>query len=261
MKTKILWIGAVLACGIVLIVSGFLLLHDQIRSKQEQKAYEQLSMQVQQAKTNILSDPPTSPKEKYADSGVLLQYDALWQQNQHLAGWLSVEGTAINYPVMHTPQEPEYYLRRAFDGTEAVSGSLFLDGSCVPDSNHAIIYGHNMKDGSMFATLPLYESPQYGRDHPEICFDTLHQEGNYQLLAAFYTCADSKNNFPYDTCADLSDPNHFEEYITQVKSSALYDTGIEAEYGDNLLILSTCSYHSANGRFVVVAVHHRQNDT
>lgn len=231
-----------------------MLVYDYIRSKHERQAYEELARYVQELRTEADEGPMEVPK--YAESGVLYQYDELWQKNKDMAGWLSLEGTSLDYPVMLTPEEPEYYLRRAFDGSSSDSGSLFLDSTWTPESNHAIIYGHNMKNGTMFGNLLRYESSQYAQEHPVIRFDTLRQEGEYRVLAMFYNRDDdsSQAGFPYYKYADLSDPQRFAEYVSNVKAVSLYNTGVSAEYGDKLLTLSTCSYHTANGRFVLVAV-------
>lgn len=110
----------------------------------------------------------------------------LWEKNQDLAGWLSIEGTAIDYPVMHTAQDEEYYLRRAFDRSNSVSGTPFLAAGCFTGCGNYIIYGHNMKDGSMFAALLNYADDTFWEEHPTIRFDTLEETGTYQVLAAFY---------------------------------------------------------------------------
>ena len=157
---------------------------------------------------------------------------------------------------MYTPSDTEYYLHRAFDGSYAASGSLFLGEGWTADANHAIVYGHNMKNGTMFGELDRYQSLEYARDHPDIRFDTLREERTYTVLAAFYSRAygpGDTNAFRYYQYTDLSDEETFEEYLAQVRSAALYDTGAEVQFGDRLLTLTTCSYHRKNGRFVVVA--------
>lgn len=181
----------------------------------------------------------------------------MWEQNHDFAGWLSIEGTKIDYPVMFTPEEPEYYLRKAFDGRYAISGSLFIGEGCEPDGSHVIIYGHHMKDGTMFGSLADYADRDYWVEHPTIRFDTLDSDGEYEIFAAFYSRVYKVNEsgvFRYYQYADLSEPERFAEFVAQAQEAALYDTGVTAEYGDKLLTLSTCSYHTSEGRFVVIAV-------
>ncbi len=248
---------ALLGCMIVFLASGALLVRDLWRSSREQAAYRELAQQVREgaASAGTLSEE-TDPAELPASSGRLEQYQLLHEQNADMAGWLYVEDTLLDYPVMYTPEEPEYYLRRGFDGSYAASGSLFIAAGCAPDSSHVIIYGHNMKNSSMFGDLDRYAEESYGRAHARIHFDTLAEEGTYELLAAFYSRVytdQDQDVFRYYQYTDLSDPAVFTEYVRQVQAASLYDTGVTAQYGDKLLTLSTCSYHTEEGRFVVVA--------
>ncbi len=259
---------ALLLLTAVLLVSCGLLARDLVRAHREQAAYRTLAQRVHEARrpapagerreqtteTNTpqaadLSQAETSQEETPAP------YEALARENPDLAGWLSIADTAVDYPVMWTPEEPEYYLRRAFDRSRAVSGSLFIGAGCAPDGAHVIIYGHNMNDGSMFGSLSGYAQEDYAAAHPVIRFDTLDRTGEYRVLAAFYSHAytPGEEGFRYYRCTDLSRPEDFERYVRQAREAALYDTGTPAEYGDRLLTLSTCSYHRENGTFVVVA--------
>ena len=253
-------------CLVMFVVSGIMVLRDMSRSYLERQANESLAEQVSEIKkavqeqqkqgTQRLPRAPVATIAPYDENGILIQYSALYQQNADLFGWLSIDGTAINYPVMYTPDRKEYYLRRGFDKKYALSGCLFIDEDCNSDSNHLLIYGHHMKDGTMFGTLPSYAEESYAIQHPLISFDTLRAEGTYQVIGAFYCRAYKQNEeggFRYYQYTDLSEPERFEEYVAQVKAASLYDTGVEASYGDSLLTLSTCSYHTDDGRFVVVA--------
>ena len=190
-------------------------------------------------------------------------YDGLWQENHDLAGWLSIEGLGLELPVMYTPEDTEYYLHRAFDETYAYSGSLFLGEGWTPEGGYAIIYGHNMKNETMFGHLHWYQEQAFAQEYPTIRFDTLTEEREYTVLAAFYSqsyTAGDIDVFRYYQYTDLSDPEVFSEYVNQVRAAALYDTGVEVQYGDRLLALSTCSYHRKNGRFVVVAVQRTESE-
>ncbi len=183
------------------------------------------------------------------------RYDDLYAQNSDLFGWICIEGTKINYPVMHTPDDPEYYLHRAFDGKKSAGGVPFLDGNCYAGCGNYIVYGHHMKNGTMFAAITGCAREEFRKEHPTIYFDTVDEAGTYEVLAAFYAKAyrvDDKNVFRFYTYTDLTDEAVFDEYLAHVYGAALYDTGITAQYGDQILTLTTCSYHTADGRFVVV---------
>lgn len=240
-----------------------MLIHDLVRSAREQAANEALVQRVEQEVSqgegtsemsngdSVSAEAPTPERN----------YQPLVQENSHLAAWLMIEGTEVDYPVMYTPDSPEYYLRKAFDGNYALSGSLFIGADCVPDGSNIIIYGHNMNNGSMFGSLDSYANEDYAREHQEIIYDLIQPDGSYErltfeVMAAFYSriySVDEKNVFRYYYSTDLSDPDAFQYYIEEVLSASLYDLGVTAEYGDRLLTLSTCSYHTEDGRFVVVA--------
>ena len=141
----------------------------------------------------------------------------------------------------------------------AHGGTLFLDERCDPGvekvTANQMIYGHDMHDGTMFGKLHLYAGEDYGKEHSLIRFDTLHEVGEYQLLAAFYTQVyyTTDTCFKYYQFFDAENEEEFNDYVENVKALAEYDTGVSAEFGDTLITLSTCSDHVENGRFVVVA--------
>lgn len=243
----------------VFCVSAYMVASQMSRERKEDNAFAALITQVEaERKPNPSSPSSPSKQEKpeQEEPGALAAYTPLFEQNPDLFGWIEIEGTKLNYPVMHTPDDPEYYLRRAFDGSSSMSGVPFLDGRCFEGCGNYLIYGHHMKNGTMFAPITSYAKETFWQEHPVIRFDTLYETGVYEVVAAFYSkvySADDVDVFRYYTYTDLSDPETFAEYAAKIKAAALYDTGIEVAYGNPLLTLSTCEYHTANGRFVVVA--------
>ena len=222
--------------------------------------------------SQLVTDPPetnpsmTDPQDPHAsgemateeptEPGILPKYETVYHMNEDMFGWLSIDGTTFNYPVMHTPEDEEYYLRRGFDHGSSRSGVPFLDADCETGCGNYLIYGHNMNNGTMFAQLLSYQDQAYWKVHPVINFDTLYEEGEYEVISAFYSRVfnkDETNVFRYYDYHDLTDPEVFQEYVEQVQSLSIYDTGIDAEYGDELITLITCSYGGKNERFVVVA--------
>ena len=184
----------------------------------------------------------------------LPQYAWLYEQNPDFFGWLRIDGTNIDYPVVYTPKEPEYYLHRDFYGNFSGSGCLFLGDGYVEQGGNTIIYGHHMRDGSMFAGLLSYAVQEFARDHSVIYFDTLYEEGVYETAAAFYCSIEEDDQaFPYYAYPDLTQEDVFYDYVNRIIAESVIDTGVEFCFGDELLLLSTCSYHKDNGRFVVVA--------
>lgn len=98
-------------------------------------------------------DAETNPLPLETDQIILAKYESIFEQNNDFFGWLQIEGTAVDYPVMHTPEDPEYYLRKNFDGDYSVSGVPFITSECYEGCGNYIIYGHNMKNGSMFNSM------------------------------------------------------------------------------------------------------------
>lgn len=202
------------------------------------------------------------PDLKTEKGTVIGEYVDLYNQNPDIIGWIKIEGTNINYPVMHTPEEPEFYLRKNFEKEYSLSGTPFMDGISdifAPTCNWTI-YGHHMKDGTMFMDVTKYADHEFYEEHKIIEFDTIYKETGqhkYEVIAAFY--AEIKDvdegGFKYYQYAGITTEESFNEYVDGVKADSVYDTGIDAEYGEQLITLSTCSYHvdDKRGRFAVVA--------
>ena len=199
---------------------------------------------------------------------ILPKYKELHEINPDLIGWLDIDGTVIDYPVMQTMEDESYYLRYDFYGKENRNGCLILDtdstagtGTKACDyangtapSTNLIIHGHTMKSGEMFGKLKLYADAEYGREHNIICFDSLYEEREYEMIAVFYSQVyfESDDVFKYYKFFQADTQEEFDEWYENVKAMSLYDTGVTAQFGDEFLTLSCCSYHVEDGRFVVV---------
>lgn len=199
--------------------------------------------------TTAATVPPTEPRE------ILPRLQEQYEKNPDLAGWLTVPGTRIDYPVMYSPDEPERYLHANFEVSYSFAGLPFLDAACDPESGNRIIYAHNMLDGSMFRTLLKYQQKDFWQRNPVISFSTLYEEQEYEVVAAFYDKVYKKTdtNFKFYQFYDTSDQSSFDEAMAYYREHALYDTGVTAQCGDELITLVTCAYQTENGRFVVVA--------
>lgn len=170
-------------------------------------------------------------------------------------GWLQIKGTAINYPVMQTKDDPEYYLHRAVSGEYSFAGVPFLDARCsIGESNHLVIYGHNMKNGTMFHNLRYYASKEFWQGHRMISLETLDGRAEYEVMAVIQYDADH-DPFRFYTYAQM-DLSTFVWFLQQVQARQIYDTGVTASFGDELLTLCTCDWTYANGRLLVIARRH-----
>lgn len=190
------------------------------------------------------------------EKDILPPYQALYRQNPDIVGWIEIPGTLLSLPVMHTPEDPEYYLHRMFDGSESIYGTPFLDADChlEPRSTNLILHGHHMRDGTMFSVLTAYTDKAFYQEHPLISFNTLYEENEYEILSAFLSVYDETDQSPdlYYNFIDTQDRREFDRFVAQAKDRSLYDTGVAANYSDELLTLITCSYHAENGRMTLI---------
>ena len=250
MKNKI-YIALICAFSILLAVSSGFLIKHYIDSEKQAEMYDNLIETVE--KTDTEKDTMTYSQDK----SFLSDYQDLYLQNNDMVGWIKIEDTKINYPVMQSKNNPNFYLKHGFDKAYTDYGCPYVQENCDVDipSDNLIIYGHNMKDGSMFSGLMKYTDKSFGESHKIIRFDTLTEKCDYEVIAAFKTVVytDSPESFKYYKFVNADTADEFNAYIAKCKELALYDTGVTAEYGDKLITLSTCEYSRNNGRLVVVA--------
>ena len=250
MKNRI-YIALICAFSILLAVSSGLLIKHYIDSEKQSELYDNLIETIE--KTDTEKDTMTYSQDK----SFLSDYQDLYLQNNDMVGWIKIEDTKINYPVMQSKDNPNFYLKHGFDKAYTDYGCPYIQENCDVDipSDNLIIYGHNMKDSSMLSGLMKYTDKSFWESHKTISFDTLTEKCDYEIIAAFKTVVytDSPESFKYYQFVNADTADEFNAYITKCKELALYDTGVTAEYGDKLITLSTCEYSRNNGRMVVVA--------
>lgn len=262
MKKKLLTALTVLFAA-VFCVSGFLAVRELRKGQKSRDFYRKLAEDVRQETscTDRTEPPETEPvrqiPEEPAETFLLPEYAGLYQQNPDLVGWLTVPGTRINYPVVQTPEDPDHYLHLDFSGEYAACGCLYAQADCDVNapSDNIVIYGHNMRDESMFGELDAYEREEFWEEHRTILFDTLTEHREYEIVSVFKTFvySDSPEAFPYYKFVSAENPEEFDAFLRRCRELQLYETGVDAEYGDRLITLSTCEYSRENGRLAVVA--------
>lgn len=187
---------------------------------------------------------------------ILDEYKVLYNKNKSLIGWIKIDDTKIDYPVMQTTNN-EYYLKHNFEQEEDANGCIFLDSNCdiILGNTNYIIYGHHMNSGKMFSSLVKYGNEDFYEKHKYIQFDTIYEKGTYEVMYAFRTHIYSSDEitFKYYQFIDANSEAEFDSAMEEMAKMSLYDTGVEAHYGDQLITLSTCDYQETNGRFAVVA--------
>lgn len=233
--------------GIAALTSIAFLLMYAAQSKQQAHLYRNLAAVRKQ----------NTQQEIASQSSVQSTSRNLYLENADMIGWIQIEGTSIDYPVMQTPADPNYYLKHDFEKHYTDYGCPFMQADCdaLAPSDNLIIYGHNMKDGSMFAELAKYRSKDFWQTHKTVWFDTELGSYAYEIFAVIHTTvqADAAAAFPFYWFVDAASPEEFADYVSACKARALYDTGISAQYGDKLLTLSTCDNITDNGRWLVIA--------
>lgn len=188
---------------------------------------------------------------------VLEQYKELYDMNNDMVGWVTIDGTEIDYPVMQTVYDEEYYIKRDFYKKDFSGGVPFLDCRCKLDerTTNVLIYGHNMKNGSMFHDLLKYEDSDFYRDHRYIHFDTIYEQGLYEIVAVFRTrvAYQDEDTFRFYNFIEADSGLDYTRYLINIRNLSLYDIEAEASDSDELITLTTCEYSVEDGRFVVVA--------
>lgn len=232
--------------GIAGLTSVAFLLMYAAQSKQQAHLYSDLAaVRKQDTQQEIASQFSVQPSSRN-----------LYLENAGMVGWIQIEGTNIDYPVMQTPADPDYYLHHDFEKNYTDYGCPFAQVNCdvQAPSDNVILYGHNMKDGSMFADLAKYRSKDFWQAHKTVWFDTALGSYAYEIFAVIHTTvqADDADAFPFYWFVDAASPEEFADYVSACKAQALYDTGISAQYGDKLLTLSTCDNITDNGRWLVI---------
>lgn len=184
---------------------------------------------------------------KSTEPPIAIDFDALLNRNEDVIGWLYCPDTVINYPVVQGKNNDQY-LRKDLDGKYLVSGTLFADyrnGELNEDANY-IIYGHNMKNGTMFSSLAKYKQQSYYDQHPIMYY--LTPDGNYklELFAGLVVKRDDKIYLPNQS------EEEFTELIEKYRAKSTFKTNVELKYSDTIVTLSTCSYEFDNARYIVI---------
>lgn len=223
--------------------------------------------------------------EKLASAGSgLAKLESAYAKNDETIGWIHIKDTKINYPVMQTPSAPEFYLHKNFKKVYSESGVPFMDAaSKVGDGEGSyavaakanetankstwnwLLHGHNMKFGTMFHDITKFEDKDFRDSHTKFRFDTIvngvAEKGTYELVAVARSKIYPKDSkkFKYYNYAGFYSEDSFNEFVEGIRSESMYDYSAaasgesEIKYGDQLLTLSTCAYHTKNGRFYIVA--------
>lgn len=229
----------------IFLLSGVMIAHYLYDSHHSEVQYQELSQMVE-TDVDRPDEKPLTAAEKYAP---------LLAQNEDFIGWIKIDGTRVDYPVVQKRDTKNYYLRRGFDKKYSYYGTPFaFEDVSFEEADNFVIYGHHMSNGTMFSDLVQYSfSKEFYEQHKTIQFDTLDGFGTYEIIAVFKTVAGGENEFHYYKFSKAASEYEFESYVAECKSRSLYSIDATAKYGDKLITLSTCEYSKENGRLAVVA--------
>lgn len=259
MKKKVFMVVAVLL-AIAFGVSAFMVGSYLLESKQQAQRREELAQMAAEA-TSPSTEASTTPDEtegtqaseetEPTEPTMIPSSEVYYNENPDTVGYLEIPGTKLMNPVVQTPDDPNYYLKRDFGGNQSDWGTVYAWGSADVNrpSDNVTLFGHNMIDGSMFACLHNYTKKEYWEENQLIIFNTLYEAHTYRIFAVFKINANI-GSFAYHQFVDAETPEDFNDFVSTCSALSIYDTGITPVYGDKILTLSTCAYYTEDGRYL-----------
>ncbi len=189
-------------------------------------------------------------------------FSKLLAVNPETVGFLEIDGM-LSLPVVQRENDNGFYLSHSFEGAEAQEGTLFMDGlnRLVPEDDCLLVYGHNMKNRTMFGKLDQFEDLAYLRQHSVIHFDTLYENRSYVAFAAFTASMEPGNRRYFDVRQFIFDDVEFDKFVLKLQSRSMFKIPVDVRYGDRLLLLVTCDYTNAEGRFILALRQVRSDET
>ena len=238
MRKIVYTIITILLIGLVLI-SSYLIFKEKKQNEKQENTFEDL--------IEIVEENIENQEERKID------INKLYEENKDIVGWLKIDNTTINYPIMQNINDPNYYLHRDFYKNYSSYGTPYMAKQCNLNSDNIVIYGHHMKNNKMFGELEKYKSKDFYNNHKIITFTTLEKEYSYEIFAVFKTTVYTKNTFRYYENINFENKKMYDDFINICKDKSLYQTGIKIKDKEKLITLSTCEYSNKNSRLVIVA--------
>ena len=258
-KRKIKFLILTILLSAALAASGVQIWGELAARQKEKDTFEELAALVETSQPDSAPWPKPEPEDggeatpgpeaTEAVGESLRDLSALFARNGDCIGWLSIPDTAVDYPVMHTPESPQKYLRQDLYREYSVSGVPFLDSRCTLDGDNLVFYGHNMRDGTMFAGLRGYTDSAFFAEHGQVELQTADGLTVYEVFAVVKT----NNVDPWYAFTTAENEEAYGEAVCAMLAQAAYTSGNVPEYGRQLLTLSTCYGSSKSGRLLVIA--------
>ena len=272
MKKKTLGIIIVSVLGAAAIFCSAMFTHQYLDAKNSKAAFDDLTNLITEIdepqKDTEAEEADLSAEELAAAEAALAheKYEALFEQNNDFIGWIKIDDTDVDLPVMQREGDNSYYLKHDLDGNWDDLGLPYLDYECdIQQSRHLILYGHNMGVGDTvrFSSLQNYREPEYYQEHPVIELDNLNGGQYYKIVAVYaITTRESDGDvFHFNQYVNFADDAAEQEYLDEVAKRAFYTTGDYARADERLLTLCTCTYEMSDARLLIMARPLRDGET
>lgn len=244
-KSGGLWTLLILLALAIMAVSGFQLGKSLLEYRKGTEEYDTLA---EEAKKEAEAPAQEAEEEDQMPPFQEIDFALLQEQNPDTVGWIEFPGTRIDYPVMRN-DDVGYYLTHTFSRAENIAGSIFMESANHGDFQdaHTIIYGHNMKNGSMFGLLKKYREQEYFQEHPYFYLYTPEATYVYDIFSCYEVSQDSDIYTAWYGADET-----FAAFVETLKKNSAYDTGVEVTAEDSIITLSTCVGVETN-RYVIHA--------
>lgn len=222
---------------------------------------EKSKVEINNEDNEIEKEEQSKLSKKKKKKKILKEYRKLYTENNDMYGWIKIDGTEIDYPVMFTPKDPNFYENKNWEKQVCynnVGSTIFIDGRTTSKCNNIIVYGHNLRNGSMFGSLKKYKEKEFYKEHKYIEFDTLYKKQKYEIICVskavvYYDKQPSEGEYLFYEHVELNSEEEFDLYVGSAKQNEYYNIENDAKYGDKLITLCTCDYWTENGRLIIVA--------
>lgn len=230
--------------------AGYMGVSELLERKSGVDYYAELAAEVRAAAVSaaVTPEPTAAPLDAVQDELLPLDFDALRVSFPDIVGWISIEGTAIDYPVVQGVDN-DFYLTHLPDKNKNSAGSIMMDVACDPAFGCAvtILHGHHMRSGAMFGDLDLYLEDGYYEEHPTMLLKTPDGNFNVEIFAATIV-----NGREYGYLTSFRSEEEFDDFMTELREGSAFESDVEVSFGDRMLMLSTCEYTYDDARLLVV---------
>lgn len=226
----------------IITISSIIVLKNNYEDTEQERIIEQVTDTAYQK----------NDTDDYKTENININMKSLYEQNKDIIAWIRINNSNINYPIMQTKNNPNFYLRKNFYKAYSYYGTPYLSEQCnINTSDNLIVYGHHIKNSKMFGEFENYKRQEYYNNHKIVNIYTLNDKRKYEIIYIFKTIINK--GFDYYNYINFNDESEFNTFKNKCEKLAFFNTQIECDYKDKFITLSTCDYTSENARLVIVA--------